>query len=156
MLKLQSFSMNSLDVYYHGCVLVVKIELQYYQSRILSSIWKSLFSSWKIYIFSYVIPASSKTVAVPRKKLIFSTSLVLFQFLALYYAILQVDEHLRAEEVEIYFDPAELFGGLFKGPLLSPSEPHKGATSSEVTAADSSTGGPTAVSRACPFFQREW
>ncbi|XP_010924734.2 pathogen-related protein [Elaeis guineensis] len=60
-------------------------------------------------------------------------------------AILKVDEQLRAEEVEIYYDPAELFGGLLKGPLL--------ATSGEITAADSSTGGTTATSRACPFFK---
>ncbi|KAF5730740.1 hypothetical protein HS088_TW19G00335 [Tripterygium wilfordii] len=31
-------------------------------------------------------------------------------------AVLKVDESLRAEEVEVYYDPAELFGGLFKGP----------------------------------------
>lgn len=28
---------------------------------------------------------------------------------------LQVDESLRAEDVEIYYDPAELLGGLLKG-----------------------------------------
>ncbi|KAK6134976.1 hypothetical protein DH2020_031260 [Rehmannia glutinosa] len=33
--------------------------------------------------------------------------------------VLKVDESLRAEDVEIYYDPAELFGGLLKGPSLS-------------------------------------
>ncbi|XP_012848957.1 PREDICTED: pathogen-related protein isoform X1 [Erythranthe guttata] len=33
--------------------------------------------------------------------------------------ILKVDESLRAEDVEIYYDPAELFGGLLKGPSVS-------------------------------------
>lgn len=32
---------------------------------------------------------------------------------------LQVDENMRAEEVEIYYDPSEMFAGLLKGPLLS-------------------------------------
>ncbi|XP_010537721.1 PREDICTED: pathogen-related protein isoform X2 [Tarenaya hassleriana] len=32
--------------------------------------------------------------------------------------VLKVDESLRAEEVEIYYDPGELFGGLLKGPPL--------------------------------------
>ncbi|XP_077228130.1 pathogenesis-related family protein [Tasmannia lanceolata] len=34
-------------------------------------------------------------------------------------AVLKVDESVRAEEVEIYYDPGELFGGLLKGPLNS-------------------------------------
>lgn len=48
---------------------------------------------------------------------------------------LKVDEALRAEEVEIYYDPAELFGGLLKG---SP---------------DQSLSSPTAAAAAtaCPF-----
>ncbi|KAM7495389.1 hypothetical protein LguiB_029998 [Lonicera macranthoides] len=33
--------------------------------------------------------------------------------------ILKVDESLRAEDVEIYYDPAELFAGLLKGSPLS-------------------------------------
>ncbi|KAK9132161.1 hypothetical protein Scep_011689 [Stephania cephalantha] len=37
------------------------------------------------------------------------------------FGVLKVDESLRAEEVEIYYDPGELFGGLLKGPLLSDS-----------------------------------
>ncbi|XP_010274425.1 PREDICTED: pathogen-related protein [Nelumbo nucifera] len=36
--------------------------------------------------------------------------------------VLKVDETLRAEEVEIYFDPGELFGGLMKGPVASGSQ----------------------------------
>ncbi|XP_059444448.1 pathogen-related protein-like [Corylus avellana] len=36
-------------------------------------------------------------------------------------ATLKVDESLRAEEVELYYDPAELFGGLLKGPPISES-----------------------------------
>ncbi|KAL2496489.1 pathogenesis-related family protein [Forsythia ovata] len=36
--------------------------------------------------------------------------------------ILKVDESLRAEDVEIYYDPSELFAGLLKGPLISGSE----------------------------------
>ncbi|XP_062170472.1 pathogen-related protein-like [Alnus glutinosa] len=39
------------------------------------------------------------------------------------FATLKVDESLRVEEVEIYFDPAELFGGLLKGPPISESHP---------------------------------
>ncbi|KAK9150593.1 hypothetical protein Syun_008902 [Stephania yunnanensis] len=35
--------------------------------------------------------------------------------------VLKVDESLRVEEVEIYYEPGELFGGLLKGPLLSDS-----------------------------------
>lgn len=33
--------------------------------------------------------------------------------------IMKVDESLRAEDVEIYYDPAELFAGLLKGPIIS-------------------------------------
>ncbi|XP_026447957.1 pathogen-related protein-like [Papaver somniferum] len=33
----------------------------------------------------------------------------------------QVDETLRAEDVEIYYDPGELFGGLLKGPKIDSS-----------------------------------
>nr|ANF06978.1 pathogen-like protein [Nicotiana benthamiana] len=35
--------------------------------------------------------------------------------------IMKVDESLRAEDVEIYYDPAELFAGLLKGPSISES-----------------------------------
>ncbi|XP_065864508.1 pathogen-related protein-like [Euphorbia lathyris] len=36
----------------------------------------------------------------------------LLQFYGL--GVMKVDEHMRAEDVEIYYDPAELFGGLLK------------------------------------------
>ncbi|KAK4728025.1 hypothetical protein R3W88_032942 [Solanum pinnatisectum] len=35
--------------------------------------------------------------------------------------ILKVDESLRAEDVEVYYDPTELFGELLKGPTISES-----------------------------------
>ncbi|RZR86750.1 hypothetical protein BHM03_00014005 [Ensete ventricosum] len=34
-------------------------------------------------------------------------------------AVLKVDEQLRAEEVEIYYEPGELFAGLLKGQVIS-------------------------------------
>ncbi|CAK7323091.1 unnamed protein product [Dovyalis caffra] len=34
----------------------------------------------------------------------------------------KVDESMKAEEVEIYYDPSELFGGLLKGNLISKSQ----------------------------------
>ncbi|CAL1352199.1 unnamed protein product [Linum trigynum] len=33
--------------------------------------------------------------------------------------VLKVDENLKVEEVEVYYDPADLIGGLFKGESLS-------------------------------------
>lgn len=39
--------------------------------------------------------------------------------------IMKVDESLRAEDVEIYYDPAELFAGLLKGPTISESNIEK-------------------------------
>ncbi|KAL2245493.1 UNVERIFIED_CONTAM: Pathogen-related protein [Sesamum indicum] len=45
--------------------------------------------------------------------------------------ILKVDELMRAEEVEIYYDPAELFAPLLKAPLISgPNTEQQGAASS--------------------------
>ncbi|KAF6170131.1 hypothetical protein GIB67_038240 [Kingdonia uniflora] len=41
--------------------------------------------------------------------------------------VLKVDESLRAEEVEIYYDPGELFADLLKRPITSESE-HKSST----------------------------
>ncbi|KAL5784000.1 hypothetical protein ACOSQ2_006392 [Xanthoceras sorbifolium] len=35
------------------------------------------------------------------------------------FGTLKVDESLRAEDVEIYYDPAELFGGLLKGAAIA-------------------------------------
>ncbi|KAE8680102.1 Pathogen-related protein [Hibiscus syriacus] len=36
-------------------------------------------------------------------------------------ATVKVDENLKAEEVEVYYDPAQLFAGLLKGPSISDS-----------------------------------
>ncbi|KAJ4874467.1 pathogenesis-related family protein [Raphanus sativus] len=58
------------------------------------------------------------------------------QFLGL--GVLKVDELLRAEEIEIYYDPGELFGGLLKGPPIS-----------ETKTTDS--GDSTAEKQSCPF-----
>ena len=54
----------------------------------------------------------------------------------------QVDESLRAEEVEIYYDPAELFGGLLKEPLISPSRSESEDNTVDVAAA---------AAHGCPF-----
>lgn len=70
-------------------------------------------------------------------------------------AILKVDEQMRAEEVEIYYDPAEMLGGLLKGPLLSPGEHQHQTTSGEVTAANPYSGGATSTSPVCPLFKGE-
>ncbi|KAG2322821.1 hypothetical protein Bca52824_016034 [Brassica carinata] len=58
------------------------------------------------------------------------------QFLGL--GVLKVDESLRVEEIEIYYDPGELFGGLLKGPPIS-----------ETKTTDS--GDNTAARQSCPF-----
>uniref|UniRef100_A0A6N2KIS3 Pathogen-related protein n=1 Tax=Salix viminalis TaxID=40686 RepID=A0A6N2KIS3_SALVM len=57
--------------------------------------------------------------------------------------VLQVDESLRAEEVEIYYDAAELFGGLLKEPLISPSRSESEDNTVDVAAA--------AAAHGCPF-----
>ncbi|XVF78857.1 hypothetical protein PTKIN_Ptkin14bG0171100 [Pterospermum kingtungense] len=49
----------------------------------------------------------------------------------------KVDESLKVEDVEIYYDPAELFAGLLKGPLISDSE--------------TTTAHDTAKSHGCPY-----
>ncbi|KAL0443614.1 UNVERIFIED_CONTAM: hypothetical protein Slati_2084100 [Sesamum latifolium] len=43
--------------------------------------------------------------------------------------ILKVDELMRAEEVEIYYDPAELFAPLLKAPLNPNTEQQETASS---------------------------
>uniref|UniRef100_A0A2N9EE88 Pathogen-related protein n=1 Tax=Fagus sylvatica TaxID=28930 RepID=A0A2N9EE88_FAGSY len=53
-------------------------------------------------------------------------------------ATLKVDESLKVEEVEVYYDPAELFGGLLKRAPIS--------TSCQDAAAQSST-----ATHGCPF-----
>ncbi|OWM81444.1 hypothetical protein CDL15_Pgr007482 [Punica granatum] len=55
--------------------------------------------------------------------------------------IMKVDESMRAEDVEIYYDPAELFGGLLKGPLLCDDSPKEEGKSTETAKASSG----------CPF-----
>ncbi|XP_010464676.1 PREDICTED: pathogen-related protein-like [Camelina sativa] len=60
------------------------------------------------------------------------------QFLGL--GVLKVDESLRAEEIEIYYDPGELFGGLLKGPPISETK-------------TTDTGDNTAEKQSCPFTQ---
>ncbi|XP_044473199.1 pathogen-related protein-like [Mangifera indica] len=57
----------------------------------------------------------------------------------------KVDESLRIEDVEIYYDPAELFGGLLKGPPISES------TKKEDETAESST--PSI--HGCPFSDKQ-
>ncbi|KDP34789.1 hypothetical protein JCGZ_10569 [Jatropha curcas] len=44
--------------------------------------------------------------------------------------VLKVDESLRAEDVEVYYEPAELFSGLLKGELISESQSQQIHTSS--------------------------
>ncbi|OMO92503.1 hypothetical protein COLO4_17534 [Corchorus olitorius] len=49
--------------------------------------------------------------------------------------VMKVDESMRAEEVEVYYDPAELFAGLLKGPSNSDKEeqnPNDKSTSSHL------------------------
>lgn len=77
-------------------------------------------------------------------------------------AVLKVDEQLRAEDVEVYYDPGELFGGLLKGPDQVPSEEGRGEVAiaerlSEEAAAVSSASGAAAAAadpppQACPFL----
>lgn len=54
-------------------------------------------------------------------------------------AILKVDESLRAEEVEIYYDPAELFAGLLKGDAVADDHGDIDAAAAKL--------------QACPFFK---
>ena len=46
---------------------------------------------------------------------------------------IQVDESLRAEDVEIYYDSAELFGGLLKGSSIEDSTAAQGCPFSKKT-----------------------
>ncbi|CAF2206763.1 unnamed protein product [Brassica napus] len=65
-------------------------------------------------------------------------SFTIFQWLHLAVLSLQVDELLRAEEIEIYYDPGELFGGLLKGPPVLETK-------------TTDTGDNTAEKHSCPF-----
>ncbi|GAB2278041.1 hypothetical protein Dimus_012740 [Dionaea muscipula] len=50
--------------------------------------------------------------------------------------VLKVDESLRAEEVEVYYDPAELFAGLLKGsPIVDIPDENKASTTNASTSA---------------------
>ncbi|VVA95783.1 unnamed protein product [Arabis nemorensis] len=59
------------------------------------------------------------------------------QFLGL--GVLKVDESLRVEEIEIYYDPGELFGELLKGPPISETK-------------TTESGDNTAEKQSCPFI----
>ncbi|KAL5220197.1 hypothetical protein ABZP36_024910 [Zizania latifolia] len=64
-------------------------------------------------------------------------------------AVLKVDEQLRAEDVEVYYDPGELLGGLLKGPpLAAPSSEEEAAAAAARQAAAVSAPHP----QACPFL----
>ncbi|KAK1389101.1 pathogen-related protein-like [Heracleum sosnowskyi] len=60
--------------------------------------------------------------------------------------VLKVDEALRAEDVEIYYDPAELFSGLLNGPPLSAD--HEQLDSSRDNVASSTK---TTSTKRCPL-----
>jgi hypothetical protein len=66
-----------------------------------------------------------------------------------------VDEQLRAEDVEVFYDPGELLGGLLKGPKVASSEEDRGEVAlaerlSEAAAV--STSGAVPPPQACPFL----
>nr|CAD1834081.1 unnamed protein product [Ananas comosus var. bracteatus] len=62
--------------------------------------------------------------------------------------LMQVDEELRVEEVEIYYDPGEFLAGLMKGPLISSTGEVESHATSTVTATN-----PT--QNTCPFTRSE-
>ncbi|KAJ3684868.1 hypothetical protein LUZ61_014032 [Rhynchospora tenuis] len=53
-------------------------------------------------------------------------------------AVLKVDEQLRAETVEIYYDPAEFMAGLYKGPKLDKAGEERNSSNAQ--------------SQRCPFM----
>ncbi|KAL6614570.1 hypothetical protein ACP70R_036840 [Stipagrostis hirtigluma subsp. patula] len=69
-------------------------------------------------------------------------------------AVLKVDDQLRAEDVEVYYDPGELLGGLLKGPKVAPSDEERGEValaerlSAAATLSASDAGQPP---QGCPF-----
>ncbi|XP_074321422.1 pathogen-related protein-like [Silene latifolia] len=63
-------------------------------------------------------------------------------------AVLKVDESMRAEEVEIYYNPEELFAGLLKGQPLSDQPPDD--TDLRETSSNNSNGS-TASHHSCPI-----
>ena len=67
-----------------------------------------------------------------------------------------MDEQLRAEDVEVYYDPGELLGGLLKGPKVASSEEDSGevvALAERLTeAAAVSETAAVPPPQACPFL----
>ena len=68
-----------------------------------------------------------------------------------------MDEQLRAEDVEVYYDPGELLGGLLKGPkVVATSEEDSGevvALAERLSeAAAVSASGAVPPPQACPFL----
>ncbi|KAA0063061.1 pathogen-related protein isoform X1 [Cucumis melo var. makuwa] len=57
-------------------------------------------------------------------------------------ATLKVDEALKVEEAEVYYDPAELFGGLLKGKITASESQSKENVKEDL-----------AASVGCPFFK---
>ena len=69
-----------------------------------------------------------------------------------------MDEQLRAEDVEVYYDPGELFGGLLKGPKVESSEEDRDEVALAERlgeAAAVSASGADPPPRACPFLGSE-
>ncbi|KAI3835717.1 hypothetical protein MKW92_027636 [Papaver armeniacum] len=60
--------------------------------------------------------------------------------------VLKVDETLRAEDVEIYYDPGELFGGLLKGPKID---------SSNLSQEEHQKSTPSTNAQGCPFYKED-
>lgn len=66
-------------------------------------------------------------------------------------AVLKVDEQLRAEDVEVFYDPGELLAGLIKGPKEEDEE--AAALAGRLReAATVSASGADAQPQACPFL----
>lgn len=64
-----------------------------------------------------------------------------------------MDEQLRAEDVEVYYDPGELLGGLLKGPKVASSEEEVAlAERLNEAAAVSASGADDPPQQACPFL----
>lgn len=67
-----------------------------------------------------------------------------------------MDEQLRAEDVEVYYDPGELLGGLLKCPKVASSEEEEigeVALAERLSeAATMSASGADPLPQACPFL----
>lgn len=62
-----------------------------------------------------------------------------------------MDEQLRAEDVEVFYDPGELLGGLLKGPTV-PSEAEVALAERLSEAATVSASDSDPQPQACPFL----